>query len=711
MNAVKPVHGHILRSGLGLKQRIILSSKEALHQPGTLFDCNAYASLLQACTNIKELKQVHAHMFTNGFNQNIILETKLVSMYAFCGSMENARLLFDRINIRDVLSWNEMIKGYACKGFCEEALTLYYEMQRSGIQPNNFTFPFVLKACAALSALQEGKEIHDQVVRTGFESYVFVGNALVDMYAKCGCVQVARELFDKMSKRDVVSWNAMIAGYAQNGHPNEALTLFNEMQVAGLKPNLITMKSVLPACAHLEALQQGEWIHNHIIRSGFQSDVIMETALVDMYAKCGRIAIARQLFDKMSKRNVLTWSAMIAGYAQSGHVNEALTLFHQMQLENVIPDAVTMLNVLPACAHVAALQQGKRIHGYIIRSGFEAHVAVGNALIDMYAKCGNINFAHQLFDIMSKRDVISWNAMIAAYGMHGYGKDALALFSRMQQRGMKPDDVTFICVLSACSHAGMVLEGWQSFNSMRQDYSITPRVQHYTCMVDLIGRAGHLEEAEDFIKKMPIEPNVSVWGALLGACKIHSNIELGERVAQHIFNIEPENPGYYVLLSNIYAAAGRWDYVETMRAMMKDRGLKKPPGWSFIEVFNKVHAFSVGDRLHPQAEKIYALLHSLAGQMKEAGYFPNTSAVLHNVEEEEKERMLSTHSEKLAIAFGLINTSPQMPIRITKNLRVCGDCHSAIKFISKIVRREIIVRDANRFHHFKDGLCSCMDYW
>eukprot|EP01018_Ginkgo_biloba_P019689 Gb_04894 [translate_table: standard] len=874
---------------------------------------NTYASLLQEYSNIKRLKQLHAHMLISGFAQNKFLVSKLVSMYAMCCSMEYARLVFDKIDKPNVFLWNVMIRGYATNGPYEKSITLYYQMQLEGIQPDKFTFPCVLKACASLSDLQEGEEIHDDIVGAGFESDVFVANSLVAMYAKCGSVELARHVFDKMSERNLVSWNAMLAGYAQNeyadealaifnqmqladvapdavtmlsvlqacahlgvlqqgklihdyiiqngfdsdvcvgnslvamyakcgsteiarqlfnkmpkrnvvswsamiagcaqnGHANEAFTLFHQMQLAGIIPNSVTMINVLQACAHLGALEQGIWIHGYIIRKGFESEVFVANSLIDMYAKCGSVEIARNVFDKMSKRNVVSWSSLLAGYAQSGYANEALaliqqmrltdvksnsvtmvslvqsytylatpqqgkwvhgyiikngfefdvfvvnslidmyskcgstevawhlfdrmskkdvvswnamivvyaqngyarealSLFNQMQLTDVKPDMATILSVLPACAHLAALQQGKWIHGYIIRSGFESYVSVGNSLIDMYAKCGSVQIARHFFDKMSERNVVSWNAMIAGYGMHGHGEDALRLFSQMQQMGMKANNVTFVCVLSACSHAGLVDEGRQYFYAMIQDYCVTPRMEHYACMVDLLGRAGCLDEARDFIEKMPLEPGANVWGALLSACRIHCNIELGEYVAKRLFVLEPENAGCYVLLSNIYAAAGRWDDVAKVRTVMKDRGLKKTPGCSLIEVNNKVHAFFVGDRSHPQSEKIYIMLETLDGQMKAAGYVPSTKFVLHDVEDEVKEHMLFSHSEKLAIAFGLISTRPGKPILITKNLRVCGDCHSATKFISKIVKREITVRDANRYHHFKDGLCSCGDYW
>eukprot|EP01018_Ginkgo_biloba_P019690 Gb_04886 [translate_table: standard] len=777
-----------------------------------VFNTSTFASMLQACTTIEELKHVHAHMLATGFDENMFLVTKLVSMYTVFCRMDYARLLFDRICNPDVFLWNVMIRGYATNGLYEETLTLYNRMRRAGVQPDNFTFPFVLKACTGLSALQEGKEIHDHIVKSGFESNVFVGNSLVAMYAKCGNVEVARHMFDKMSPRNVVSWSSIIAGYAQSGEPNGALTLFHGMQLAGVSPdpvtvvgllqacaqladpqwgklmhgyiiksgfdsdvfvgnslidmygkrgnakaarqlfdrmsernvvswstmlagyahsghaseawtlfhqmrgvdmipNSVTMVAVLQACAQVTALQQGKWIHGYVIRNRFESDVFVGNSLIDMYAACQNIDNARKVFDKMSKRNVISWNSMIVGYTQSGHADEAFSLFNQMQLVDTKPDSVTMVSVLPACAHLGTLQNGKWMHGYIIKSGFEPDVSIANSLIDMYAKCGYIDIARYLFDKMSKRDLVSWNVIIAGYGMHGHGQESLALFFQMQQTGMEPNHITFVCVLSACSHAGLVNEGWQYFDCMIQDYHITPRVEHYTCMVDLLGRAGHLDEAEEFIEKMPLEPGASVWGALLGACRIHCNIELGEHVAAHLFDLDPELAGFYALLSNIYAAAGKWDDVAKVRTIMKDRKVKKPPGCSFIQVNNRVHAFYVEDRSHPQSDKIYATLETLVGQMKASGYVPNKNFVLHNVEEEVKEHILCSHSEKLAIAFGLINTSPRTPIRITKNLRVCGDCHSATKLISKLVRREIIVRDANRFHHFKDGLCSCKDYW
>eukprot|EP01018_Ginkgo_biloba_P030431 Gb_26340 [translate_table: standard] len=492
---------------------------------------DAYASLLRKCAGVKALeegKQVHAQMIINGIKQNAFLESKLVSMYGNCGNVVDARFIFDNMPKRNITSWNAMIRGYVAQGYCQDALEVYYQMRREDINPDKFTFPFVLKACAGLAALEQGKDIHDDAIRIGLQSDVYVENALIAMYGKCGNLESARHVFDKMLQRDVVSWTAMIAAYAGNGFANEALKVLCQMQLMGMKPDAVTITSVLPAIADLAALQKGKEIHDFVIKTKFESDVFVESALIDMYAKCGSITLARNMFDKMFKKNVVSWTAMIVGY-----------------------------------------------------------------------------------------------------GMHGLGEDALGLFSQMQRAGIEPNYVTYTGVLLACSHAGLVDQGWQYFRCMSRHYQITPRVEHYACMVDLLGRAGHMDEAHDFIKRMPLQPSARVWGALLGACKIHCYIDLGEHVAAHLFELEPENAGNYLLLSNIYAEAGRWDDVAKVRRMIKGRGVKRKPGYSWIEVKNRVHAFSVGDTSHPQYENIYAMAESLFEQMKEAGYVPDTWFVLH----------------------------------------------------------------------------------
>eukprot|EP01018_Ginkgo_biloba_P001272 Gb_03435 [translate_table: standard] len=654
-------------------------------QRGISLDSHTYAFLLKACADIKALaegKKVHAHMLMSGIQLNLFLLNTIVSMYSKCGSMVDAHKAFDQMFKRNVFTWNAMIRGYSSNGQWEEALTLYHQMLREGLQPDNFTFPSVIQACAG-RAPQLGKEIHACVIKSGFESDIFVGNTLITMYAKSGCAEDACQVFDRMSHRNVVSWTSMIAMYVRNGQGDQAFKFFSQMQFEAVKPDSITFATVLAACAQFQALKEGKEIHDYVRSSSLESDLLVGNALVAMYAKCGSVVNARQVFDDMSQRDVMSWTAMIAGYVQNGSFNEGLKLFRQMQQTGTKPDLVTIASVLPSCARVAAQRQGKEIHNHIVRSGMEMNVFGGNALIDMYVKSGSIEDAQKIFDSMSERDVVSWTTMISGYGMHGYGENVPRFFNQMKQTGIQPNEIAFTAVIYACSLSGLVDEGWQFFHSMSQDYCITPKVEHYACMVDLLGRARHLDEAQAFIKRMPLKPTPIVWRALLGACRVHRNLRLGERVAEWLLELEPENVGNYVLLSNVYAATGRWNRVAKIRTMMIDMGLKRRPGYSWIEVKNRVHAFLVGDIWHPQSEKIYAVLESLAKQMEEAGYIADMDFALHDVDEE-RECILRGHSEKLAIAFGLINTCEGTTLRIAKNLRVCGDCHSATKFLTKI---------------------------
>lgn len=341
----------------------------------------------------------------------------------------------------------------------------------------------------------------------------------------------------------------------------------------------------------------------------------------------------------------------------------------------------------------------------------EDSVFVGTSIVDIYCKCERVEMARKAFDCMKVKNVKSWTAMVAGYGMHGRAKEAMEIFYKMIRSGVKPNYITFVSVLAACSHAGMLKEGWHWFNRMKCEFNVEPGIEHYSCMVDLLGRAGCLNEAYGLIQEMNVKPDFIIWGSLLGACRIHKNVELGEISARKLFELDPSNCGYYVLLSNIYADAGRWADVERMRILMKSRGLLKTPGFSIVELKGRIHVFLVGDKEHPQHEKIYEYLDKLNVKLQELGYMPNVTSVLHDVDEEEKGMVLRVHSEKLAVAFGIMNSVPGSIIQIIKNLRICGDCHSAIKLISKAVNREIVVRDSKRFHHFKDGLCSCGDYW
>ncbi|XP_059069535.1 pentatricopeptide repeat-containing protein At1g11290, chloroplastic-like [Cryptomeria japonica] len=691
-----------------------LETFKQMQSSGVNPDSTTFATILHACAKMGALEQgidIHQNIKDRRILSDVVVATALVDMYAKCGSIDKAREVFDRMPQRDVVSWTAMIAGYAQNGLVEKALEISKQMQLSGLKPNSTTFASILPAHAKMRALEQGMDINQSINDRGTLSDIIIATALVDMHAKNGNLDEARELFDSMPQKDVISWTAMIAGYVQNGFVERALETFKQMQLAGVKPNSTTFASILPACAKMGALQQGMDIHQNIIEGGFFSDITVGNALVDMYAKCGSIHKARELFDRMPQREVISWNAMIGGYTQNGLYEKALETFKQMQLAGVKPDSTTFASILPACAQIGALEQGMDIHQSIENRGILSDVAVATAVVDMYAKCGNIEKARELFDRIPQRDVISWNAMIAGYAQNGFCRDALKIFELMKHPGTYPDIVSFACVLYACSHAGLVDEGCTYFNHMINHYCIRPTIDHYVCMVDLLARAGYLEDTLNFIIKMPVKPLVVVWMCFLGACRSHMNIGLGVFTATLLFDLDPKNVATYVLLSNIFAEVGRWGEVQMARRLMKDQGIKKIPGCSWIERHKMVHVFHVGDRSHPQTQEIYAKLEKLSREMKAAGYHPDPRHSLNAVEEEEKELFLSHHSEKLAITFGLLNSPPGTTIRVVKNLRVCADCHTATKFISKIVAREIIVRDANRFHHFKQGQCSCGDFW
>ncbi|KAJ7976297.1 Pentatricopeptide repeat-containing protein [Quillaja saponaria] len=633
----------------------------------------------------------------------------------------NLITLFNKyVDKTKVSSWNTVIANLARGGDSVEALRAFLSMRKLSLPPNRSSFPCAIKSCSALFDLHSGKQTHQQALVFGFESDVFVSSALIDMYSKCGELKDARILFDEIPIRNVVSWTTMIVGYVQNGNAHQALCLFKQFLIeeSGNKVDeqvfidSIAVGSVLSACSHVSGRGITEGVHSFVIKRGFEGDLGVGNTLMDAYAKCGELDKSRKVFDGMAEKDAVSWNSMIAVYAQNGLSKEALEVFSGFLNNSVIGyNGVTLSAVLLACAHSGSLQVGKCIHNQVIKMSLEDNVFVGTSIIDMYSKSGRVKMARKAFNRMKEKNVKSWTAMVAGYGMHGHARDALEVFYKMVRSGVKPNYITFVSVLAACSHAGLLEEGWYWFKTMNSEFHVEPGVEHYGCMVDLLGRAGYLKEAYGLIKEMKVMPDFIVWGSLLGACRMHKNMELGEISARKLFELDPSNCGYYVLLSNIYADAGRWDAVERMRILMKNQGLVKPPGYSLVELRGRIHVFLVGDKEHPQHEKIYAYLDELNVKLKRLGYVPNTTSVHHDVDEEEKEMVLRVHSEKLAVAFGVINSVPGTTIQIIKNLRVCGDCHMVIKLISKIVNREIVVRDSKRFHHFKDGLCACGEYW
>ncbi|KAL8209529.1 hypothetical protein R6Q57_006261 [Mikania cordata] len=626
----------------------VCSSSGQSSHPSTFFP------EFKQCKTKQDLIQIHAKLIKTGRIRDPLASAELIRFCALSDppqrDLRYALQVFDQMNSPNCFTWNTIIRA-----FCDSddpllsfvMFTQLIENSDEFIKPNKFTFPSVLKACARLGRIEEGKQTHCVLLKHGLENDGFVLSNLVRMYVRCGFM-------------------------------NDAIVLFESNK----------MNSAM-------------------------GEVVLWNVMADGYVRIGELGNARKLFDEMPERSVVSWNSMISGYAQNGFDMEALELFREMQMEDdaVKPNYVTLISVLPVVSRLGALKIGKWVHFYAVKNGLKIDLVLGSALIDMYSKCGSIDVAVQLFNMLSQKNTITWNSIINGLAIHGRANEALCYFTKMQESGIHPNDVTYISVLTACSHAGLVDKGWLLFNEMVHIKGLAPRMEHYGCMVDLLGRAGRLKEAEELILNMPVEPDDVVLKALLGACKKHGNLEIGERVGQRLLETYPEHGAPYVALSNIYASLAYWDKVIQTRLMMKQNEVKKDPGCSWIEIDGTIHEFVVADESHIKSNAIYMMLDEMKEKLRLVGYKPDTSQVFLRMDDPDKESALQHHSEKIAVAFGLISTTRETTIKVVKNLRICDDCHSTIKLVSRIYRRRIIVRDRKRFHHFENGSCSCTDYW
>ncbi|CAI0468769.1 unnamed protein product [Linum tenue] len=643
--------------------------------------------------------EVHAHLIILGLHQDARLRNLVVNVYSKCRCFGYARKLLDESPEPDLISWSALISGYSQNGLGQEAISAFREMHSLGVKCNEFAFPSVFKACTLTNDFRLGKQVHGTVVVTGFENDEFVLNSMVVLYAKCGEIADSTRIFDAIPRRTVVSWNALLNCYVQRDSFGEAVELFQDMIVSQTQPNEFTLSTMINACTGLEDGRQGRQMHALSLKSGFEYNNYIVNGLVDAYGKCGQSEDASRVFKESQTSDLLAFTSMITVYSQDGQGEEALKLYLEMQSQGIKPDAFVYSSLFNACASLSAYEQAKQVHVQVLKLGFIIDIFAGNSLVNSYAKCGSIDDAERAFREIPERSIVSWSAMIGGMAQHGHGRLALQMFNEMLKEGVAPNHITLVSVLCACNHAGLVTDAKRYFSSMEELFSVQPMEEHYACMIDILGRAGKLDEAMELVNTMPYEANAAVWGALLGAARIHKNVDLGSKAAEMLINLEPEKSGTHILLANIYASAGMWDGVAKIRKVMKDSNVKKEPGMSWMEIKDKVHTFIVGDRSHPRGKEIYAKLEELSEPLRKAGYVPMKAKLLYH------------HSEKLAVAFGLIATPPGAPIRVKKNLRICLDCHTAIKLVSKIASREIIVRDINRFHHFRDGLCSCGDYW
>ncbi|XP_050370966.1 pentatricopeptide repeat-containing protein At4g13650 [Argentina anserina] len=677
-------------------------------------DCVTIASLLSACASVGSLckgQQLHSYAIKAGMSSDIILEGSVLDLYVKCSDLQTAHEYFLTTETENVVLWNVMLVAYGQLDDLDESFHIFKQMLVEGMVPNQYTYPSILRTCTSVGALNLGEMVHTQAIKTGFQFNAYVCSVLIDMYAKHGKLDTALGILRRLTEDDVVSWTAMISGYAQHDLFAEALLLFDEMQTRGIRADNIGLSSAISSCAGMQALNQGRQIHAQACILGYSNDLSVGNALVSLYARCGRIWEAYQAFERINARDDVSWNRLISAFGQSGYCEEALQVFSQMHRAGVEANMFTFGSAVSAAANLANIKQGGQIHALVIKTGNNSELEVSNALITLYSKCGSVDDAKREFIEMPVKNEISWNAMITGYSQHGHGVEALHLFEQMKQLGVVPSHVTFVGVLSACSHVGLVSEGLAYFESMSKEHGLVPKPEHYACVVDLLSRAGSLSSAIEFITEMPVKPDSLIWRTLLSACIAKKNTEIGEVAARNLLELEPEDSATYVLISNMYAMVGMWSYRDQARQLMKERGVNKEPGRSWIEVKNSVHAFYVGDRLHPLAEKIYEFLGDLNERAAEIGYVEDRNQLWNDMEQQQKDPTVYIHSEKLAITFGLITLSDRIPIRVIKNLRVCNDCHNWIKHTSKISNRTIIVRDAYRFHHFKDGVCSCNDYW
>ncbi|KAF7815553.1 pentatricopeptide repeat-containing protein [Senna tora] len=653
--------------------------------------------------------QIHTMVIKNGFETITSVCNSLINMYSKLGMLRDARTIFDSIENKDSISWNSMITGQVTNGQDLTALEIFYHMQFAGVKLTYMTFVSIIKSCASLKKLGFLRQLHCRTMKSGFSTDQSITTTLMTAYLKCKEIDYAFDLLSSMrGGQNVVSWTAMINGYLQNGRTKHAVNLFSEMRKVGVRPNDFTYSTILKVQNAVYISQ----IHAEVIKANYEKSSSVGTALLVGYVKIGNLDDAVKVFDLIEAKDIIAWSAMVAGYAQTGETEEAVKIFLQLVKEGIKPNEFTFSSIINACASpTASVEQGKQFHASAIKMRLDNALCVSSALVTMYAKRGNIESAHEVFKRQGERDLVSWNSMISGYAQHGHANKALEVFEKMKNQNLEVDSITFIGVISACTHAGLVDEGQSYFNMMVNDHLITPTMEHYSCMVDLYSRAGLLDKAMDIINGMLFPPSATVWRTLLAGCRVHRNIELGKLAAEKLILLQPQHSAAYVLLSNMYAAAGKWQERANVRKLMEKQRVKKEAGYSWIEVKNKTYSFLAGDLSHPLSDRIYSKLADLNSRLKDAGYQPDTNYVLHDVEDEHKEAFLTQHSERLAIAFGLIATAPEVPIQIVKNLRVCGDCHNFIKLTSLIEQRYIVVRDSNRFHHFKGGLCTCGDYW
>ncbi|KAK1433050.1 hypothetical protein QVD17_09956 [Tagetes erecta] len=707
----------------------------------------SFVAILIACGRVLDLElgcQVHCLAVKMGCVDDTYVSNAFMGFYSKCGWLDCAGKVFDEMPERDISSWNTMISGLVKEYEYEKALGLFRELLRTdGIRADRFTLSTVLTACTEHAAIMEARELHAHVLKFDLLNDNSVSNALINFYSKwgsiinvvclfdsmpvkdvitwtqmisvymeAGLVEMAEKVFDEMPDRNCVSYNALLQGFCQNGVPFRALCMFCRMVKEGLELDDYSLTIVINACGLYTDENTSKQIHGFVLKCGFGSNDRIESALLDMCSKCGRMVDAEQMFNckSFTQNSSSIWTSMICGYARNELPYKALDVFFEGQAEqHMVIDEYVSTAVLGICATLGFDRIGEQIHSTSLKLDLLYDIKVGNALIGMYSKCGNMTAAIKVFDNMKRHDIASWNSLMCGYIFHKQGDKALDVWEDMKMKKIYPDSISTLLILSAYAHttSNMVDECYSFFHSMKTSYNIEPDSNHYASLVSVFGKWGLLEEAENIIKNMPYEPEPFVWRALLDNCRVHMNTVIGNNAAKEILAKKPNDPSTYILVSNLYSASGRWHCSETTREEMREKGFKKRPGQSWVIHDNKVHSFYARDRSHARFKDIYSGLDILVLECLKIGYVPDTSFVLHEVEEHQKRDFLYYHSAKLAVTYGLLMTKGRMPVRVMKNILLCGDCHSFFKYVSVVTKREIHIRDASGFHCFVNGECTC----
>ncbi|XP_019057512.1 PREDICTED: pentatricopeptide repeat-containing protein At3g24000, mitochondrial [Tarenaya hassleriana] len=703
------------QNGICLESLRVFCSMRHFHDEVNSTTLSTLLSALGHVDHLKWGRGIHGMVIKMGFDSVSCVCNTLLDMYSGAGRSAEAELVFQQMPTRDLISWNSLVACYAEDGRNLDALQTLSLMIRTGKTVNYVTFTSALAACSSPEIPGKGRILHGLVMVLGLFNNQIVGNALVSMYAKTGMMREAKWVLLKLPGRDEVAWNALIGGYAENEEPDEALKAFQTMREEAIPSSYITIIAVLGSCLMPnDLLEYGMPLHAYVVSAGFESDEHIQNSLITMYAKCGDLSSSRSIFDGLEYKKTVAWNAMIAANARHGLGEEVLKLIAKMKGIGLNLDQFSFSEGLSAAAKLALLEEGQQLHGLAIKLGFGQDYYIVIATADMYNKCGEIHDVLKMLPPTANQSLPTWNIRISAFARHGLFEEARETFREMLEKGIKPGHITFVSLLSACSHRGLVDEGLAFYDMMTREFGVAPAIEHCVCVIDLLGRSGRLAEAEAFISQMPMKPNNLVWRSLLASCKIHGDLELGRKAAENLLRLEPEDDSVYVLSSNMFATTGRWEEAEKVRRQMGSRKIKKKPACSWVKLKDKVMSFGIGDGTNIQAREenqIEMKLEEIKKMIREAGYVADTSDALQDTDEEQKEHNLWNHSERLALAYALTNAPNGSTLRIFKNLRVCRDCHSVYKFVSRVFGRKILLRDPYRFHHFHGGDCSCNDYW